>query len=134
MVPKSEQEEQVGNILLQHGVTHLTHAVFPVRNRMYVVDFFIPAQRVILECWRSTSRRGVALVWVEKNACYVDMKFRRIKEANPDVKCVALVEVMQAEPELVKGYVGAVMEHADFLACSMEELAAVMRELCGVKG
>lgn len=44
-----------------------------------------------------------------------------------------LVEVMQAEPGLVRGYVGAVMEHADFLACSMEELAAVVREWCAVK-
>ncbi len=62
LVPLTEQEEQVEDVLLQHGITHLTHAVFPVRNRMYVVDFFLSNQRTILECWRSSSRRGIALV------------------------------------------------------------------------
>ncbi len=71
----------------------------------------------------------MALNWVEKNACYVDMKFRRIKGAYPEVKCAALVEVMQAKPELVRECVGAVMSNADVLCCSMEELAEVMRRL-----
>jgi hypothetical protein len=132
-VPLTEQEEQVEGILLQHGVTRLTHAVFPVKNRMYVVDFYLANQKVILECWRSTSRRGVALVWVEKNAAYVDLKFRRIKGAYPGVRCVALVEVMQAEPALVREYVEAVLEHADAVCCSREELAGKVREWCGIK-
>src|SRR2546422_9994961 len=95
LVPLTEQEEEVSDILLQH-------AVFPVSNRMYVVDFYLLHNRTVLECWRSTSRRGVALNWVERNACYVDMKFRRIKGAHPGVKCVALVEVEQADPEVVR--------------------------------
>jgi hypothetical protein len=127
LVPLTEQEEQVADILLQHRITHLTHAVFPVRNRMYVVDFFLSNQRTILECWRSSSRRGIALTWVERNAAYVDLKFRRIKEAYPGVRCAALVEVVHAEPALVKEYVGVVMEHADFMAYEMCELAEIVR-------
>ena len=69
----------------------------------------------------------MALTWVERNGCYVDVKFRRIKGAHPGVKCVALVEVEQADPEVVREYVSAVMEHADVLCCSMEELAGVVR-------
>ncbi len=130
-VPLTEQEEQVRDVLLQYGIGHITHAVFPVSNRMYVVDFYLPSNRTVLECWRSVSRRGVALTWVEKNACYVDVKFRRIKGAYPDVKCVALVEVKQAEPSVVREYVSVVMEHADVLCCSMEELAEVVRNLTG---
>lgn len=128
MVPLTEQEENVQDILLQYAVSFVPHAVFPVANRLYVVDFYLPGRKVLIECWRSVSRRGVALTWVEKNACYVDMKFRRIKESYPEVKCVALVEVMQAEPELVREYVGAVMAHVDVLACSMEELAKAIIE------
>ncbi len=129
LVPLTEQEEVVSDILLQHAVSFQAHAVFPVANRMYVVDFYLLHNRTVLECWRSTSRRGVALNWVERNACYVDMKFRRIKGAYPDVKCVALVEVEQADPGVVREYVSAVMEHADVLCCSMEELAGVVRAL-----
>jgi hypothetical protein len=129
LLPLTEQEEQVEDVLLQHGITHLTHPVFPVRNRMYVVDFFLSAQRIALECWRSSSRRGVALVWMEKNAAYIDLKFRRIKEVYPDVRCIALAEVARVEPSLVREYVEAVMEHADATCCSMEELAEMVRKL-----
>lgn len=130
-VPLTEQEELVEDILLQYGVNHLTHAVFPVGGRMYVVDFFLSDQRVLVECWRSTSRRGVALNWVEKNACYVDMKFRRIKAAYPDVRCLAFVEVMQAKPDLVRKFVAPVMEHADFMAYERTEFAYILRGLVG---
>ena len=57
----------------------------------------------------------MALTWVERNGCYVDVKFRRIKGADPDVRCVALVEVMQADLTVVREYVSAVVEHADVL-------------------
>ena len=130
LVPLTEQEEQVDGILLQHGITRLTHAIFPVSGRTYVVDFYLPAPAVAVEWWQSTSRRGIALTWVEKNACYIDWKFRRIKQANPDVRCVALVEVAQARAEQVKGYVGPVMEHADAVCYTKEEFASVMREWC----
>src|SRR5271157_1298609 len=97
-VPMTEQEERVEDILLQHGITHLSHAVFPVSGRFYVVDFFLSNTRTIVECWRSTSRRGTALVWIERNAAYVDLKFKRIKAAYPGIRSIALVEVDQADP------------------------------------
>ncbi len=81
---------------------------------------------------QSASRRGIALTWVEKNACYIDWKFRRIKGVHPEVRCLALVEVAQADVSLVKGYVGPVLEHADAVCYSMEELAKVVREWCDV--
>jgi hypothetical protein len=129
LVPLTEQEEQVEGILLQYGVTHLTHAVFPVEGRLYVVDFFLNDHRAILECWRSTSRRGIALVWMERNAAYIDWKFRRIKGAYPEIRAIALAEVEQADPAVVAKYVTPVMEHADGMAYSMERLAEVIRNL-----
>ncbi len=133
LIPLTEQEEQVEDVLLQHGITHLTHAVFPVRNRTYVCDFFLSNQRTILECWRSSSRRGIALVWIERNAAYVDLKFKRIKGAYPETKSIAFVEVQRAEPSLVREYVAPVLEHADVVCCSMEELAEALRKLAGMK-
>ncbi len=132
LVPLTEQEEQVEGILLQYGITRLTHAAFPVSGRAYVVDFYLPNFQTVIECWQSTSRRGIALTWMEKNAAYVDWKFRRIKEVNPAVRCVALAEVAQAGAGQVKEYVGPVMEHADAVCYSMEELAKVVRDWCEV--
>ena len=131
LLPLTEQEERVEDILLQYDVTHLTHPVFPVDGRSYVVDFFLTDYSTVLECWRSTSRHGIALTWMEKNACFVDWKFRRIKRNNPGVSCVAAVETPQADVEQLRRYVGPVMEHADKVCYSMEELAGVVRERRG---
>jgi hypothetical protein len=133
LVPMTGQEEKVEGVLLQYGITHLTHAVFPVGDRNYVTDFYLPNDRTIIECWQSSSRRGIALTWVEKNAAYVEWKFKRIKATYPDTRAVALVEVGQADPSLVRKYAGPVLEHADTLCCSMDELALVLREQCGVR-
>ena len=134
LVPMTGQEERVEAVLLQYGVTHLTHVPFPVAGRQYVVDFYLPNSQTAIECWQSSSRRGIALTWMEKNAAYIDWKFRRIKGANPAVRCLALVEVAQADSNSVREYVGPVMEHADSVCYSLEELATVVRETSGVRG
>jgi hypothetical protein len=103
--------------------------VFPVEGRTYVVDFYLPAYSIVLECWKSGSRRGIALTWVERNAAYVDLKFGRIKGAYPIVKCFGLVEVLQGDPGLVAKYVGVVMEHADAMAYGMDDFAGILRGL-----
>lgn len=129
LVPLTEQEERVEGVLLQYGMTRLTHAAFPVNGRSYVVDFYLPNSSTVIECWQSSSRRGIALTWMEKNAAYVDWKFRRIKSVSPYVRCVALAEVAQAGVEKVREYVGPVMEHADVVCYTMEELASFVRGL-----
>jgi len=75
----------------------------------------------VIECWRSDSRRGIALTWVERNACWIDVKFKRLKEHYPGIRCIALVEVPQVDDESVRSYAEAVMRHADFLTRSVEE-------------
>jgi len=132
LLPLTEQEERVEDVLLQYGITHLTHAVFPVKNRMYVCDFYLPNSQTVVECWRSSSRRGIALVWIERNAAFIDLKFKRIKAAYPDVKTIALVEADQAKPELVKEYADPVLEHADTTCYTMEDFARVVRNTCRV--
>jgi hypothetical protein len=129
LVPMTEQEEQVDDILNQYAIEHRPHVVFPVEGRTYVVDYYLPGQSVVLECWKSTSRRGIALTWVERNAAYVDLKFKRIKGAYPAVRCFGLVEVPQADPRLVAKYVDVVMEHADGMAYEMGRFAEVIRGL-----
>jgi hypothetical protein len=129
LVPMTAQEEQVEGVLLQYGITRIAHAAFPVKGRAYVCDFYLPNTQTVIECWQSTSRRGVALTWVEKNACYIDWKFRRIKSVSPSVRCVALVEVGQAKAEQVRDYVGPVMEHADVVCYTMEELGKFVGSL-----
>ena len=129
LVPLTEQEEQVGDILNQYAIEHHPHVVFPVEGRTYVVDYYLPSYRVVLELWKSNSRRGIALTWVERNAAYVDLKFRRIKGTYPEVRCFGLVEVPQADPGLVEKYVSGVMEHADGMAYETSAFAEIVRRL-----
>ncbi len=110
------------------------HEVFPVGSRSIVVDFFLPKQNLVIECWRSVSRRGVALTWAESKAAYIDLKFRRLKVCYPGIKCFALVEVIQVDLASLHEVIGAVMVHADWMAFTMEELVTTVREWCRVGG
>ncbi len=71
---------------------------------------------------------------MERNGIYVDYKFKRLKQAYPGIKCGALVEAPQVDLPSLKDWVGAVMPCADWIAYTMEELAKVVREQCGVGG
>ncbi|MDV3278261.1 MAG: hypothetical protein LYZ69_07330 [Nitrososphaerales archaeon] len=133
LVPLTEQEESVQDFLNLKAIPYAAHRVFPVAQRVYVVDFYLPLQKLAVECWRSNSRRGVALTWVEKNACYVDWKFERIKGTDPTISCLAFVQVVSAGAEVVRQYIGPVLDHADAVCCSMEEFAETLRAWCGVE-
>ncbi|MDV3244827.1 MAG: hypothetical protein LYZ66_06615 [Nitrososphaerales archaeon] len=126
LVPLTEQEELVQDLLDRYGIQYAAHKVFPVAQRLYVVDFYLLLQNLIIECWRAAGRRGSSLVWVEKNACYVDWKFERIKGTQPNLECLAFVEVKGVGAESVRAYVGPVLEHADVVFCSREELAGYL--------
>ncbi len=126
-LPLNLQEERVKDVLIGFRLQHEVHRVFPVGNRSLVVDFYLPRRNLILECWESVSRRGTALTWVERNAAYVDLKFKKLKEANPGIHCLGFIEAPQVDLESLHDIVGAVMQHADSMTYSMEEFAGVMK-------
>lgn len=126
MLPLNLQEEHVKEVLGQLRLPNRPHEVFPIGNRSVVVDFFLPTQNTIIECWLSRSRQGIALRWVEKNAAYVDLKFSRLKEHYPGIRCLGLVQVPQSDPASVREMVGPVMPHADSMAYSMNEMWDVL--------
>jgi len=128
LVPLTEQEESVKELLEGLHVQCQAHTVFPYRGRSMVVDFFLPVPNLVIECWRSESRRGSALMWVEKNAAYVDLKFARLKDGYPGMRCLGFVEAPQVDPDSLRRIVGAVMVHADFMVYTMEELNNLMEK------
>jgi hypothetical protein len=92
LIPLTVQERQVRDLLLELGLTHLTHAVFPNDRRLIVVDFFLSRPQDgpgVLEDHRQEGRRpGVD----GRNAAFIDVKFRRLKVTHPGIRCVALAE------------------------------------------
>jgi len=131
LIPLTEQERQVRDLLLELGLTHLTHAVFPNGGRLIVVDFFLSDRRVVLECWKTTARRGVALGWMERNAAFIDVKFRRLKGLNPGIRCVALAEAPHERLATLARVLGEVLAHADGVAHSIDELDSAITKLGG---
>ena len=132
MLPLNFQEEHVKEVLDELRLPNRLHEVFPVGNRSIVPDFFLPEQNLVIECWRSGSRRGAALTWVEGKAAYVDLKFSRLKANYPGIRCLALVEVPQVDLASLHEVVGSVMVHADSMTYTMREFQEVVRELAGV--
>jgi hypothetical protein len=131
LIPLTEQERQVSHLLLELGLTHLTHAVFPNGGRLIVVDFFLSDRRTVLECWKTAARRGVALGWMERNAAFIDVKFRRLKGLHPGIRCIALAEAPHEEPVTLARVLCEVLAHADGVAYSIEELGSAITKLGG---
>jgi hypothetical protein len=90
-LPLNLQEEHVKERLEELHLGYRSHEVFAIEKRSVVVDFFLPELNVAMECWRSDSRRGIALTGGEK-CTYINLKFRRLKEQYPELGCVAFVE------------------------------------------
>lgn len=128
-LPLNLQEERVVERLQSAREEYRTHEVFPLGKRAVIVDFYLPKHDTVIECWRSDSRRGVALTWMEKNAAYVDLKFRRLKEKNPRLRCFAFVEAPQVDGVSLEEVVGAVLVHADSVAYSMDEFVEALRHV-----
>jgi hypothetical protein len=131
LIPLTEQERQVRNLLLEQRLTHLTHAVFPNEGRLIVVDFFLSDRRLVLECWKTTGRRGVALGWMERNAAFIDVKFRRLKGLHPGIRCVALAEAPNVDSATLARVIGELLVHADGVAFSIDDLDSVIIKLGG---
>lgn len=129
LLPLNLQEEHVKEILDEYRFAYRAHEVFPIGVRSQVADFFLNECNLVIECWLSRSRRGIALTWVERNAAYVDLKFRRLKERYPGIRCLGLVEVPQVDLASVREVVGPVMSHADFMVYSMEEMWNVLMSI-----
>lgn len=129
LLPLNLQEEHVKEVLDSVRLRHEPHKVFPIGNRSAVVDFFLPGQNLVIECWLSRSRRGVALGWGERNATYVDFKFRRLKESYLGLRCLGLVELFQVDIDSVREVVGPIMVHADFMAYTLMDFADVLGNL-----
>lgn len=130
-IPLTEQEKQVDDLLVEMGLTHLTHAVFPNRDRLIVVDFFICDRSTVIECWKTAARRGVAVGWMERNAAFIDVKFKRLKALRPGIRCVALAEAPQVETASLAKILGEVIPHADRLLLSVEDLASAILDVGG---
>ena len=121
LIPLTDQEEAIKELLDARGIDYRVHEVFPYKGRSIVADYFLPERNLVIECWMSGSRRGVALGWMERNGIYVDYKFKRLKETYHGIGCGALVEATQVDLPSLREWVGAVMPHADWVAFTMEE-------------
>ena len=96
-----------------------------------MVDFFLSDRRTVLECWKTTGRRGVALGWMERNAAFIDVKFRRLKAAYPGLRCVALAEAPYVESSTLARVIGELLVHADGMAFSIDDLDSAITKVGG---
>src|ERR1700735_1765107 len=112
LVPLTMQEEGVKERLSRLHIGYVVHRTFRFHDRLIVPDFYLPKLDLIIECWRSDSRRGVALGWAERNALYVNLKFRRLKEMHPGMRCFGFAEVPQVDLGSLSEAVGEVMPDA----------------------
>jgi hypothetical protein len=129
LIPLTPQERAVRDLLTELMVTHYIHQTFKLGERSAVVDFYLPSTNLVIECWSSQSRRGVALAWVERNAAYVDLKFSRLKTCYPGLRCLGFLDVPQVDLLSLERTLGRVMLHSDFMAYAPAALQEILEGL-----
>lgn len=64
-----------------------------------------------------------------RRSAFMEYRFGLLKKAYPAMKLGALVEAPKEDQEFLKGTVTAVLQHADFVVISLEELGRALQEL-----
>jgi hypothetical protein len=68
---------------------------------------------------------------MERNAAFIDAKFRRLKALRPGIRCVALAEAPHEGPATLARVVDEALAHADVVACSIDGLRNTVPRLGG---
>jgi hypothetical protein len=68
---------------------------------------------------------------MERNSAFIDVKFRRLKRANPGIRCFALAEAPDVEVRTLERVVGEILGHADKVMFSLEALRSEVSKLGG---
>jgi len=127
----TDQEERLRDVLLACRVRHRVHEVFQLGKRFAIVDFFLFEQDSVIECWMSESRNGAAMGWMERNAVYIDLKFKRLKEHNPGMRCLAFAQAPQVDLSELVEVTEAALLHADYVAYTIDDFR---NEVCQLGG
>ncbi len=130
-MPLTGQEQSVRDILVARRLSFETHHVFELSKKVRMsIDFLIFREAgVVLECTCCTRSKGSAMSEARRRSAFMEYRFGLLKKAYPAMKLGALVEAPKEDQEFLKGTVTAVLQHADFVVISLEELGRALQEL-----
>jgi len=122
--PLTPQEEMVRGILVGKNVYFRPHYVFDLSYAgRHPVDFLVfLGPGLVLECTRCSTIRGRAMAEVRRRAVFMQYWFGLIKTVFPRIRCGALVEAPNENPEKLANELRLILKDADFFARSGEEL------------
>ena len=96
------------------------------------VDFLVfRGAGVVLECTSCTRAKGSAMSEARRRAAFMKYRFGILKKAYPAIVCGALVEAPKEDQEVLKDTLETVLQNADFVAISLDELQSVLVEWSG---
>ena len=127
-MPLTGQEQSVREILVGKRLSFATHHVFELSPKVRMsVDFLVfRGAGVVLECTCCTRTKGSAMSEARRRAAFMEYRFGLLKKAYPAIVCGALVEAPKEDQERLKAVITEVLQHADIVTISLEELQGVL--------
>jgi hypothetical protein len=127
-MPMTGQEQSVRDLLISKRLSFETHHVFELSPRVRMsVDFLVfKGAGVVLECTCCTRSKGSAMSEARRRSAFMEYRFGLLKKAYPAIVCGALVEAPKEDQEVLSETVLGVLHSAGFVACSLQELSALI--------
>lgn len=110
-----------------------TSSSFSPKVRMSVDFLVFSGAGIVLECTCYTRSKGSAMSEARRRSAFMEYRFGLLKQAYPAMVCGALVEGPRENQETLRNMVATVLQHADFVAVSLEELEAALRGIRDVR-
>ena len=123
----TDQERYVGEVLGSFGMEFVRGYAVGCGKKTFVVDFFVPKFKVVLECTCSDGVPSHAVGVLAQKCAYLNYKFRKIKAGDPALVCGVLAEAPKAHPSRIRGEIYDILDEADFIITSLEELHCFLR-------
>jgi hypothetical protein len=130
-MPMTGQELSVREILIARRLSFATHHVFELSAGVRMsIDFLVfSGAGLVLECTCCTRSKGSAMSEARRRSAFMEYRFGLLRQAYPAMKLGALVEAPRENQETLRRTVTGVLQHADFVVISLDELGTVLREV-----
>jgi hypothetical protein len=134
LMPLTFQEGAVRDLLVEERLSFESHHVFELRpptpQRGISVDFLVfLGNGVAIECTICGRRNGSALSELRRRSAYMNLRFGLLKATLPKLVCGGFVEAPYENQDKLATQLGLILEHADFLARSGQELREALGKL-----
>jgi hypothetical protein len=130
LITSVDAGDRVQLVFEQLGIQYKFDGGFSYYGRPVPVSFFLPQLNMAVQYWTGTGNEESVLSSIEKEACFTELKFRRIGRFYKRLLCVGVV-ANELDPSKIQSFVVPIVKHADHISSDVAEFKHYLETLVG---